>query len=133
MNKKKRDERHARLDEAERRYTPKYLMNYFIREADGTVVVDRDRAFDLKDETQASDFYWILQSYYRPEYRTMLNSTMYFEDCGDVVCAGCYDLVSKKKISKRPLVSAMYQTPYICTEKAFQEFKRAMMRCETPR
>lgn len=127
MSKKKMNERHARLNAAERRYTPRYMMNYLKREHDGTVVVDRDRAFNMKDELQASDFYWILQSYYRPEYKTMLNSTIYFEDTGDVIYAGCYDMVNKKKISRRPIASAMYKTPYICTEKAFQEFKKALL------
>lgn len=127
MNKKKMDEWYARLDEAERRYTPRYMMSYLKREDDGTVVVDRDRAFDMSDNTQASNFYWILQCYYQTRSKTMLNSTIYYEDAGDVIYAGCYDIVNKKKLSRKPLISVVYRTPYICTEKVLQEFKKALL------
>lgn len=96
-------------------------MQHLIRDAEGTVYVDRSKMIhNAEDE---SKFFYILNRYYLAGYKDIENLSPYFEIDGDTIIAGGYNIVTGKKTSKRRLISTSITTTYTCSERDMEQYK----------
>lgn len=91
--------------DAEKRFSPKVLMDYLARDDNGVVYVDREAAIakdgddSLFAVTLAHDYLW--------DYKDYENSTIYFESSERYIVGGVYNLRLQRIITRRVIVESV--------------------------
>ena len=102
-------------------FSPEQLLKHIKREYDGTVYVDRTEIIHNKEEE--SQFFYMLNRDHLSGYRDIEHLTVYFDIDNNIIMSGAYNTVTKKRVSKRPLISTSIKTPYTCFERDIERYK----------
>lgn len=102
-------------------FSPMNMASNLLIAEDGTKYFDRSRLI-LTDQDM-SKFIHVIDPLYLAKYTNILDLTVYFEVVDDVIWAGTYNLVTKEKESRRPLISSTIDTPYTYVREKLNKIK----------
>lgn len=87
--------------EAAKRFNPKNLCNYLMREKDGTVVVDRAKILKSQDDERL--FIVTMNADYEWNYAEYDDSTIYFQIEREAIVGGIYNSARCSKVTRRQI------------------------------
>ena len=95
------------------KYSLDRMLDNLIKE-DWVVLVDRDKLCKTPDDV--FDFGDAIYPIYAIKFKGLENCTVFFEIIGDAIYAGAYDMIAKKKVFRRNLISTSEESWYTYTE-----------------
>ena len=102
------------------KYSLEKMLQNLIKQ-DGVVLVDRGKLCKSPDDI--FDFGDAIYPIYAIKFKGLENCTVFFEIIGNAIYAGAYDMIAKKKVFRRNLISTSGESWYTYTDEDMRECK----------